>query len=298
MSTFNLFSYDSVNHHHNKTAKVTPKSFKVFHEEDSECPWNSSKVFTLHKPHGIYNRLINITFPSGKVRQMVMLTENKENGMMTSDEVVQQSVLAHLHNENDRFIMRRSVKIVGDQYDRYYDGKPYLIQHKDDKVYDVFRWVITRKGSRERGIGARVIYDLMTPLNKETDNICLIKEQWIRWGDKDICCDTGLKERTLYHYDDPYEGLYPKWSRKLTDYSSKNVSEFPTNPFGEGEHIVPRHPHTLPTGEKVYVKEEVACDVAVKSFLWKREIAEAVFHPARVEKMLEQYGQEWIDEIV
>lgn len=294
MSLINLYCYDSVNRQSNKTAKLTPKSFKVFHDDHDD---GESGGFSLYKPHGIYNRLINITFPSGKVRQMVVLSLVKENGMMTSDEVVQQSLLAHLRNENDRpRYPTRSFKIVGDQYNRSYDGMPYLVQHKDDKVYNVFRWVIIRRGERDRARGQEVIYDLQTPLN-EGDEIYRIKEQWIRWGDKDICCDTGVKTYTSYHYEEQYKNMVPKWKRKLAHYSSKNVSEFPTNPFSEGNHIVPRIPHTLPTGETVYVKEGVNYDVAMKSFLWKREIAEAAFRPERVAKMLERYGQDWIDEI-
>jgi hypothetical protein len=53
----------------------------------------------------------------------------------------------------------------------------------------------------------------------------------------------------------------------------------------------------MPQGGFLYVKVKVSPDEAVKSFLWKREIAEAVFRPERVAKMIDRYGMEWIDTI-
>jgi hypothetical protein len=294
MSTLNLIRHDSVNQQRNKTAKVTPKSFKVFHDADEGARFNPTPQFTLFKVNGVYNRPINVIFPSGKVRQVVLLRSGTDGGVQTSDAVVGQSVLAH--RDDKWFYSNQHVDIAGDALRKRYDGRLSYIQHKDDKVYDVFRWVIVRKGDRNTGTGQKVIYDLSL-FNAATDKVHLIKEQWSRWGDKDICCDTGVAEKTHYFYDDPYEGMYPKWSRPLLDFSSKNVSEFPTNPFAEGDLTMPRYRYTMPQGGFLYVKTDVAADVAVKSFLWKREIAEAVFRPERVAKMIDRYGMEWIDEI-
>jgi hypothetical protein len=296
MSSLNLYRYDSVNGT-NKTAKVTPKSFKVFHDWDTEeyRLYKNSPAYTLFKPDGIYNRPINITFPSGKVRQVVLVSGGK--GIQTSEEIVGQSVLAHQDQERDKYSRYvPSLKIAGQPIGTRYTGSLYYIQHKDDKVYEVFRWVILRKGDPNRAQGQSVIYDLTT-YYAETDKVYRIREQWIRWGDKDICCDTGLKRDIAYFYDSPYDVVRPKWSRQMTDFSSKNVSEFPTNPFAEGELAAPRYRHPSPQGGWLYVKEKVAADVAVKSFLWKREIAEAVFKPERVGRMIDRYGMEWIDEI-
>jgi len=84
----------------------------------------------------------------------------------------------------------------------------------------------------------------------------------------------------------------------MTEISSKNITETPMNPFGEGSVAKNRKPladglsYITDTPDAV---PDYAVDKARKNYLFKKELMEAVLHPDRVAKMVEKYGIEWVD---
>ena len=272
MSTFTIYHpYTRYLHQSIRSIRKTPKQFRT---EDR------NGNITIYKPTDPFNKLFDVVLPNGSVRQIICLASYIHKGCA----------------END---LRRNFA----QGKWEFRGSPiYAVAHKDDKVYEEFRWGIVR--SVPRWVGATtnhnvVSFDLSS--HKQDDKVYLFKQKFVRWGDRDILLNDGVRR---YEQGDPLTDYslianesQPKSAWEFKDISSKNVSEFPTNPFAEGNHSVDRNPYILSSGEMVFVKPNAKAADAVKSFLWKREIAEAVFHPARVEKMLNCYGQQWIDEI-
>jgi len=272
MSTFTIYHpYTRYLHQSIRSIRKTPKQFRT---EDR------NGNITIYKPTDPFNKLFDVVLPNGSVRQIICLASYIHKGCA----------------END---LRRNFA----QGKWEFRGSPiYAVAHKDDKVYEEFRWGIVR--SVPRWVGATtnhnvVSFDLSS--HKQDDKVYLFKQKFVRWGDRDILLNDGVRR---YEQGDPLTDYslianesQPKSAWEFKDISSKNVSEFPTNPFAEGNHSVDRNPYILSSGEMVFVKPDAKAADAVKSFLWKREIAEAVFHPARVEKMLNCYGQQWIDEI-
>ena len=272
MSTFTIYHpYTRYLHQSIRSIRKTPKQFRT---EDR------NGNITIYKPTDPFNKLFDVVLPNGSVRQIICLASYIHKGCA----------------END---LRRNFA----QGKWEFRGSPiYAVAHKDDKVYEEFRWGIVR--SVPRWVGATtnhnvVSFDLSS--HKQDDKVYLFKQKFVRWGDRDILLNDGVRR---YEQGDPLTDYslianesQPKSAWEFKDISSKNVSEFPTNPFAEGTHSVDRNPYILSSGEMVFVKPNAKAADAVKSFLWKREIAEAVFHPARVEKMLNCYGQQWIDEI-
>jgi hypothetical protein len=285
MSTITLYINDQ---HYNRGVIMvtqTKKSIKVSK--------GLGTAYSLYPSQGVYNTPINITFPSGKVRQVVLLWKGKAETATLTAADVNRSVL--LHDPNSP---RTGLLIADHPHRHWFHGRLHFIKHKDDKIYSVPRWVIVRHGRH----GNELIYDL-SRLNEWSvkdgyqDEVVFVKEQWLRWGDKDILYDNGFDWRLTYGQGDERCDRWTPKGHLLSDLSSKNVSEFPTNPFAEGELAAPRYRHPMPQGGFLYVKVKVSPDEAVKSFLWKREIAEAVFRPERVAKMIDRYGMEWIDTI-
>ena len=272
MSTFTLYHpYTRYRRASITTIRKTPKQFRT---EDRHGN------ITIYKRTDTFNKLIDIVMPNGSVRQIICLTSYIPQGW----------------NEHDT----RHAFTQG-SWD-FRGGAILAVAHKDDKVYEQFCWGIVRTEPRWAGATTthRVVsFDLSS--HKQDDKVYLFKQKFVRWGDRDILLNDGVRR---YEQGDPLTDYslianesQPKSAWEFKDISSKNVSEFPTNPFAEGTHSVDRNPYILSSGEMVFVKPNAKAADAVKSFLWKREIAEAVFHPARVEKMLNCYGQQWIDEI-
>jgi hypothetical protein len=273
-----LYRFDYFNNKGHLAAKETPTALKFARH--------------MYKKVGIYNHPISVTFPSGKVRQVVLVAKPNQYLVQTTEEVLCQSVLERGEDEE-----KWRCLIIADINDKNlrYSGDLYYVKHKDDKVYDVPRWVILR--SPGRGSGQKVLHDL-TQFQQETDKVYLITERWMKWGDRDICWDWGFEHSNVYDGDDyGRDGWTPWKGRQFAHFSSKNVSEFPYNPFAEGELAVPRNVYNTPHGEKLYIKNNVEPAVAVKSFMFKRSIAEAVFSPKRVEKMIDTFGIDWIETI-
>ena len=84
----------------------------------------------------------------------------------------------------------------------------------------------------------------------------------------------------------------------MTDISSKNITDTPMNPFGEGSVAKNRIPMTdglsyiTDTPDAV---SQFALGMARRNYLFKKELMEAVLHPDRVAKMVEKYGIEWVE---
>jgi len=271
MSTFNIYHpFTRYQRQSILSIRITPKQVRL---SDNGC-------IRRYKQTDTFNKLIDIVMPNGSVRQIICLTSYIPRGWNEGD-------IRHAFT-------RGSWGFRG--------GAIFAVAHKDDKVYEQFCWGIVRTEPRWAGATTthRVVsFDLSS--HKQGDKVYLFKQKFVRWGDQDILLNDGVRR---YEQGDPltdysliYNESQPRGAWELTDISSKNVSEFPTNPFSEGNHSIDRNPHTLPSGERVFVSPDAKVKDAVKSFLWKREIAEAVFHPARVEKMIDRYGQQWIDEI-
>ena len=272
MSTFTLYHpYTRYRRASITTIRKTPKQFRT---EDRHGN------ITIYKRTDTFNKLIDIVMPNGSVRQIICLTSYIPQGWNEHD-------IRHAFTQGS--------------WD-FRGGAILAVAHKDDKVYEQFCWGIVRTEPRWAGATTthRVVsFDLSS--HKQDDKVYLFKKKFVRWGDRDILLNDGVRR---YEQGDPLTDYslianesQPKSAWEFKDISSKNVSEFPTNPFAEGNHSVDRNPYILSSGEMVFVKPDAKAADAVKSFLWKREIAEAVFHPARVEKMLNCYGQQWIDEI-
>jgi len=84
----------------------------------------------------------------------------------------------------------------------------------------------------------------------------------------------------------------------MGDISSKNITDTPMNPFGEG-HIAKNR--VALTDGLSYLTEgnegvpQVAMGIARTNYLFKKEVMEAALHPDRVAKMVEKYGIDWVD---
>jgi len=84
----------------------------------------------------------------------------------------------------------------------------------------------------------------------------------------------------------------------MSEISSKNITDMPMNPFGEGSVAKNRKP--LADG-LAYITDtpdavpDYAVGKARQNYLFKKELMEAVLHPDRVAKMVEKYGIEWVD---
>jgi hypothetical protein len=84
----------------------------------------------------------------------------------------------------------------------------------------------------------------------------------------------------------------------MSEISSKNITDMPMNPFGEGSVAKNRKP--LADG-LAYITEtpdavpDYAVGKARENYLFKKELMERVLHPDRVAKMVEKYGIEWVD---
>jgi len=257
-----------------RTIRKTPKQLRWL--------YSSGDVRSIYKTTDTYNKFIDVVLPGGYNRQIVCLASYIPRGW----------------NENDL----RHAFAQGNWEFRSGGASFFAVAHKDDKVYEKPCWGIVR--TEPRWVGAStthqvVCFDLSS--YKQGDKVYVFKQKFVRWGSQDILLNDGVRR---YEQGDPLTDYslisgerQPKNAWEFKDISSKNVSEFPTNPFSEGSHSIDRNQHILPSGETVFVNPNAKITNAVKSFLWKREIAEAVFRPERVAKMLERYGQDWIDEI-
>jgi hypothetical protein len=251
------------------------KTIKITNYNDSD-----GKA-TLLKPKGIYNKVIDVSFGTA-IRQCIVTPRFYHiNACHTEQELAE--------------------RIKGITHFNHYDGVMF-VKHPLDKVYTRRTWVAIPVSERNRISSGRVEYlndPLFTP--SKCHKFFIVREKWIRWGTKDICYDNGLSISPVWdEADNQYlrTGVN-KDALQIGKFSSKFVSEFATNPFSDG-HAQPRVPFREWMGETFFVNQEVKSKyirASVKAYKWKRTIKEAVFAPERVAKMVEKYGDEWMESI-
>jgi hypothetical protein len=234
-------------------------------------------TYELLKPHGIYNKQISVNTSKG-TRKCIVLKRAYFSTRPRTEEELGQAVL----NANSDYL----------------DGILF-IKSSLDKVYTRQRWVAVLGNDQSMHMLSYPDDPLWT--HSRFHKLYLVEEKWLQWGDKHICYDNGMKTKTTYNLNDNSVLHWKSNSDALEigKFSSKFVSEFATNPFHDG-HTQPRVPTQEWRGEKFFVNEGVReqnARASIKAYKWKREIMEAVFAPERVGRMMEKYGQDWMESV-
>lgn len=102
----------------------------------------------------------------------------------------------------------------------------------------------------------------------------VVAQEWYRWGRAVVPCRQILMEKEGWLYDDhvSYRTLNPKCSLPLTEFRASRKY----NPYDEPEHEVPRK----------FRADRIALN---------EDICAGAMRPDRVARMMEKYGDDWMD---
>lgn len=254
----------------NKTPKVFRKTPKQLRLIDGE-----GKV-TVLKPHASFNHLNGVlhtyTFPNGTTRQWF------HTGF---------SGFGHTHHHGlnaDEFAQEMKKELGrGGCWLQHYG----FVTHPDDKVFHrdrivyAHKWAVAWDGGRHRHA---VSYDgvcfgeragIRPPPYLPVHRTYVVSQTWVKWGGLEVLLDDGLKRWHTYDIGDSrVEHVAPRKFLRLDDFRASPAP----NPFDD------------------------PFDPALKAMRDKRnemneDIARAVFHPERVERMMTAYGEDWMEHV-
>jgi hypothetical protein len=182
----------------------------------------------------------------------------------------------------------------------------FFVKHNDDKIFHKYRYALkventttyyNNDGTQKKNFHPFVVYDIVNESNIKYTNITgtirreygnsyeiqeitsqsiLICEKWVKWGMFEILLDNGVEKSTKYLYDDPQTSRNVKSSSflPLTDMRCCGVN----NPFDD-----PYEPELKEMRDK---RNE-----------FKEQIAMEVFKPERVMRMIETFGDDWMEKV-
>ena len=204
-------------------------------------------------------------------------------------------------NKNENFMK----KVVNGGITGWYSDFYFLVD-KDDEIFYKYRYALkltkttnyyNADGSKNKYQHPFVVHEIITDSSETTKNISgsirrdytnsyeiteftseslLICEKWVKWGMFEILLDDGIRKSNKYLYDDPYPSqiAHPSAYLKLTE--MRNSS--PNNPFDD-----PYEP------ELKKMRDE--------RNWFKEQIAMKTFEPSRVMRMMEKYGDDWMEQV-
>jgi hypothetical protein len=164
-----------------------------------------------------------------------------------------------------------------------------FIKHPDDKVFTrdrivyAHKWAVAWDGGR---VYHDVSYDgvcfgeragIHPPPYLPVHRTYVVCETWVKWGGLEILLDDGLKRWITYTIADTrVDHVAPRKGKtlRLTDFRSSPVY----NPFDD-----PFEPELKAVRDKRNAMSE--------------ELAAVVFHPARLERMMDAYGDDWLERV-
>lgn len=146
----------------------------------------------------------------------------------------------------------------------------HFVAHPDDKVFYRTRLAQVVLEGRDI-IFPRVYYG-----EKMTHPVMpvVICETWVKWGQMDLLLDDGLRRWTTAYYEESIFHVAPRRFLPLREFRSS--------------------PHTNPFDDPF---EPELKEIRDKQNAWHEELAQKAFHPARVERMMETYGEDWMERV-
>jgi hypothetical protein len=156
----------------------------------------------------------------------------------------------------------------------------FFVAHPDDKVFYRHRLVQSIYGGG-RGFETNTvllhnnIQWKHSPLH--TIKSVVICETWVKWGGMELLLDGGLRKWNSRDMSDSMN----------TNYAPRKGKFLPLTEFRAS-------PHYNPFDEP---DEPELKEMRNKRIEMKEEIAQKVFHPTRVEKMCETYGEDWMERV-
>lgn len=252
----------------NKTPKVFRKTPKQLRLIDGE-----GKV-TVLKPKPYFNNLNatlhTYTFTNGTTRQWFFKGDN-QYGVFGREKTVEDYA--------------KTMKKVGREVVTWDEFG--FVTHPDDKVFHrdrivyAHKWAVAWDGGRHRHA---VSYDgvcfgeragIRPPPYLPVHRTYVVSQTWVKWGGLEVLLDDGLKRWHTYDIGDSrVEHVAPRKFLRLDDFRASPAP----NPFDD------------------------PFDPALKAMRDKRnemneDIARAVFHPERVERMMTAYGEDWMEHV-